>query len=86
MYICQECGAVFEEPKIFLEQHPYGLGYAEERWVVCPRCSNADFDDAEMCDGCGEYFAELEEGLCEECYAELEDEICDEMCKEGVLI
>lgn len=72
MYICVECGQVFEEPDVFYEHHPYGMGYAEERWRVCPRCGEAGFVKAKMCDCCGEYVAELTDGLCDACYEEEE--------------
>ena len=73
MYICNNCEEVFEKPKIYYEHHPYGMGYAEERWVVCPHCGEADFEEAKECKRCGEYVAELEDGLCDVCYSEMYD-------------
>jgi hypothetical protein len=71
MLICNECGEVFEEPKIIEEHHPYGMTYATEHWAVCPHCEETDFQEARQCTQCGEYVADLEEGLCEICYDEM---------------
>ena len=72
MYICNECGEVFDEPKIIEEHHPYGMGYAVEEFAVCPYCDGG-FQEAEQCERCGEYVAELEDGLCDICYSEMYD-------------
>lgn len=70
MYICNECGEVFEQFKIAIEYHPYGEGYATEKWAVCPYCKDNDFQEAKECENCGEYVAELTEGLCDKCFWE----------------
>ena len=59
MLICNECGAVFEEPKIIAEKHPYGMSYATEHWAVCPHCDSTDIQDAQRCTRCESYVAEL---------------------------
>ena len=77
MYICYNCGAVFETPAVYEEHHPYGRGYATEEWAICPCCDSTDFEEAKRCSHCGNFFAELEYvqghegGLCEECYEDL---------------
>lgn len=71
MYICEECESVFEEPKIIEEHHPYGMGYATEEWAVCPHCESTDYTEAKRCKRCGEYFAELDDGLCDICYDDM---------------
>ena len=71
MFICNECGELFEEPKIIEEHHPYGMGYATEEWAVCPHCKETDFQEAKQCSRCGEYVAELEDGLCDVCYGDM---------------
>ncbi len=51
-YICLECGALFDEPKKWVERH--GLDtppYEEHRG--CPNCGGA-FVRTVLCDGCGE--------------------------------
>ena len=73
MYICNICGEVFEEPEVIYERRPYGMGYAEEEFWVCPHCKDTDIQEAERCESCGEYFAELEDGLCEYCYSDMYD-------------
>ena len=72
MYICNECEEVFEEPKIIEEHHPYGMGFATEEWAVWPFCQDSDIQEAERCEECGQYVAELGDGLCEACYCGLE--------------
>ena len=80
MYRCNECGEIFEEPYVFYERHPYGESYAEEKWVVCPRCKEAGFTEIKevTCSRCGEVVLEDEarlenrlEWLCEVCYEDL---------------
>ena len=73
MFICEDCGYVFEEPKTIEEHHPYGMGYATEQLAVCPHCRSYNFDEAKQCDRCGEYVAELHDGLCDICYSDLND-------------
>jgi hypothetical protein len=71
MYICNNCGETFTEFEQTEEYHPYGNGYAAEKWAVCPYCKSNNFDEAKKCKRCGEYVAELKEGLCDCCYGEL---------------
>lgn len=71
MFICNECGELFEEPKYVFETHPYGDGYATEEWAVCPYCGENDFNVAEICVECGNYVADLTDGKCDKCYEEV---------------
>ena len=71
MYICNSCGAVFSTPDTHEDHHPYGMGTAAETWSVCPSCRDTDFDEAQKCERCGEYVAELEDDLCELCWDEM---------------
>ena len=53
MYICLDCGYLFEEPKHYTETHgldtpPY------EQLIGCPKCSGA-FVETYRCDCCGEW-------------------------------
>ena len=73
MYICNDCEEVFDEPKIIEEHHPYGMGYAIEEFVVCPHCKDTDIQEAEQCGRCGNYVAELEDGLCDICHSDMFD-------------
>jgi len=54
MFICENCGAVFEEPI---------KGYEEEK-DSCPNCGDWGFKEAKKCIACGE--PSLDE-LCEDC-------------------
>ena len=75
MFKCCDCGKVFDEPRIYEEHHPYGMGYATETFSCCPYCGE-NYEEAKLCKSCNEYFldCELEDGICEECR---EDEIED---------
>ena len=71
MFKCNECGAVFDEPRIFGEERPYGNGSATESFAECPRC-HSGFEEAYPCKDCGEYFTkdELHSFYCTECVKE----------------
>lgn len=71
MFICNNCGEVFETPDTYEEHHPYGMGTAAERWAVCPHCEDTDFVEAKQCERCGELVAELQDGLCDVCYGDV---------------
>ena len=69
MWICIECGAVFENPREYYE-HDTGYHGAD-----CPHCGSDDIDGAERCAECDEWVNEeyLVNGLCPACiekYAE----------------
>lgn len=74
MFICEHCGEVFDEPRKYEERHPYGMGYAVEVWYECPYCCETGFEEARQCSVCGEYFAVLEDGLCDACFEEINEE------------
>jgi hypothetical protein len=70
MYICNECGLVFEEPYVYEERH--GLDHPPyEKWSVCPRCRETNFCEAQECKRCGTLCGELNEGLCDVCYEDM---------------
>jgi len=79
MYICEECGMFFEEPKVIFETHgldtpPY------EKLSVCPYCNENDIkESAEVeCSRCGT--------LMPEDYAYIDDDLnylCD-VCSEDL--
>lgn len=71
MFICEECGEVFEEPNVYKEHHPYGMGFATEYFAVCPCCNDTSISEAKRCDVCGEWFAKLHDDLCDECESEV---------------
>lgn len=72
MFICLDCGEIFEEPKIFTETHgldspPY------EKLYGCPECGG-NFTEAFECDVCGEYIddeyiiTDKGDRICNNCY------------------
>ncbi len=69
MYKCLECGHIFETPHEYKERH--GLEYGFERMTCCPNCGGG-YEEAALCEGCDELFAEseLEYGLCPDCREE----------------
>ena len=71
MYKCRRCGEVFEEDEIreSVTYHPWRDGEADEVFEECPYCGDGDFDEAEQCEECGEWFLrdELHDGRCDEC-------------------
>ena len=80
MFVCINCGHLFDEPDYWEERH--GLDYGPfEQWSGCPNCGEA-YVEAHRCDCCDEYidgpYIKLESGerICENCYTkhELGDE------------
>ena len=71
MFICENCGHLFEDHKVIREHHPYGMGYASEDFYVCPNCGDDNTVTAKECSRCGEYFAELQDGFCDMCYGDM---------------
>ena len=63
MWICNECGAVFEEADEYYE-HDTGYHGAD-----CPICGSDDIDEAKRCAECDEWVNEekLVNGLCAAC-------------------
>lgn len=56
MFICLNCGALFENPKIHTETHGLDSPPFEKR-KGCPICTEA-FVETPTCDMCGEYITE----------------------------
>lgn len=76
MWICNDCGAVFEkdENSTYNEYHSYGDGYAAETWSCCPDCKENDIEEAFLCPRCDEYVAESklsDHNLCPVCEEEM---------------
>lgn len=61
MYICLECGEMFEDFTTWTEPHG-------EQLCGCPYCKGA-YEEAKECVVCGEYYLEedLTNGVCEDC-------------------
>lgn len=46
MYRCEDCGEIFDFPKIIYENHGEFWGMpAYEKWAVCPNCHDNNFDE-----------------------------------------
>lgn len=60
MYICKNCGAVFEEPI---------KGFEEEK-DSCPICGDWDFVEAKKCRACGE---PCTDDLCKDCEDQIKE-------------
>lgn len=72
MFICLDCGCVFDEPKHWIETHGLDSPPYEE-WDGCPSCGGA-YAETYKCDGCNDWlcgtYVEVENGnkYCENCY------------------
>ena len=79
MLICLECGKVFGYKEVAVRKKACGKfdGVTSyKRVCVCPFCEG-DYEEAEKCDECGEWFAtfELNENhLCEECREDADEQ------------
>lgn len=65
MYICLECGAVFEQPKRTIERFEHSRMTIKE----CPRCQSQAFEIATTCEICGAYIGQEQAryGMCAQC-------------------
>ena len=71
LYICLECGKVFEEPVYWTERHGFSYGPYEE-WYGSP-CCYGGYTRAYECDYCGElitddYIKIEDRRYCQNCY------------------
>lgn len=72
MFICLDCGCVFDEPKHWIETHGLDSPPYEE-WDGCPSCGGA-YAETHKCDGCNDWlcgtYAETKNGnkYCERCF------------------
>lgn len=44
MFHCNECGEEFDAPEYYIEYHG-DASAPGERWAVCPRCGDTDFEE-----------------------------------------
>lgn len=67
MYKCNNCAHEFQHYDTITEN-------TGEKHYVCPRCRGADFDEAKVCELCGEsYTSSRFNGVCPKCIAEVEE-------------
>jgi hypothetical protein len=76
LFVCLECGYVFEDPIIWEELYPYGEGYAGKKMSGCPSCYGA-YTKAYRCDCCDEWIVDdyikiEDKRYCQECYQSVE--------------
>lgn len=72
MFVCTNCGEVFEDPDCWEEGH--GLDYGPfEQWSGCPACGES-YVEAYKCDCCDEWITgryiktDNDQRICEDCY------------------
>ena len=56
MFVCIDCGEVFEESKHWQERHGLDTPPYEE-WTGCPQCGGS-YTIAYRCDDCGEWITD----------------------------
>lgn len=62
MYICNNCGAVFDEFAVTTER----MGEGVESWAVCPYCGEPGFTSADLCPVCHGW-KKKKDRICETC-------------------
>lgn len=63
MYVCNDCGAVIEEPDATTEEVSDGY---RETYLCCPYCGGNDIEKARQCVVCEDWYAGDDE-LCPAC-------------------
>ncbi len=72
MYVCLDCGKLFDSPKKIIEKHGLDSPPYEE-FYACPKCGGA-YVETTICNVCGNYitndYIETADGniYCENCY------------------
>lgn len=72
MYICLDCGCIFENPRKYTETHGLDSPPYEE-WNGCPYCGGF-YTETYRCDLCGKYIEDeyitTDRGdiICDNCY------------------
>jgi hypothetical protein len=72
MFVCTNCGYLFEEPDCWEEQHSLEYG-PFEKWSGCPKCGET-YTEAHKCDCCDEWIDDIyiktedDKRYCLECY------------------
>lgn len=73
MYICDKCEMLTEELPTYKEARPWGSTVAYEEIAECDCGCGGTFENAEQCERCGVYVAEMdaEAGCCPVCQEDL---------------
>lgn len=74
MFVCLECGEMFEEPLILYDNLGEFWGApAQDAYGACPNCKSDQIDEADKCDICGEY---IQAGyICEDCAEDIQTRV-----------
>ncbi len=58
MFICNDCGEIFDEPRQSIILHDEVDCQREEYYDTCPSCGENDIDVVVQCTVCNDYIAE----------------------------
>lgn len=79
MYVCLECGGIFEHKDMKWTNRTYDLERLDGMvFPVCPSCGSEDVDSGEVCERCGEAIGDEwlgEVQVCRKCKEAVLDEI-----------
>ena len=80
MYICDTCGAIFENPAKWGEKREFWGEDTRELFDGCPDC-HSSYSDAMICKGCGEWVSEIYQssGFCKKCLESLKEKLFDKL-------
>ena len=68
MYICNDCGSEFEDPKLERERlGEYWGAPAWETWGVCPSCGSTEIEMEDTCPMCNEHYKPNGNNFCDTC-------------------
>ena len=74
MFVCVECGCIFDEDEVDVWEEKHGLNYGPyESWSGCPSCGGG-YTEAHRCDGCSDWiigqYVKLDNGerFCDNCF------------------
>ena len=78
MYVCCECGAIFENVVVFIEDRGECFGFPSYEKVHVSPCCHGDYAETFRCDSCGKWIIDryvkinTGERFCENCYRVIE--------------
>ena len=53
MFICEECGLIFENEKVKVNYHSEVSTRDKETYYVCPNCEESNYHELDTCEVCG---------------------------------
>jgi predicted amidophosphoribosyltransferase len=76
-YICNECGATFQEPKVLPYEFEHAFGVKTGTVYACPHCNSSYISEPSLCKNCNSYnYVKPGEILCKDCRSDLLHRIC----------